>query len=143
MEQWEIVRNDVLYTFYEAFRTTEKTCEPLTPIEKIMAYVLLISGFYYGSANFKVSTQHVVGKYRADFYLEYNPFNAGKGIKKIIIECDGHDFHEKTKEQASRDKERDRFFQTEGYIVLRYSGSDIYRDPYRVGIDLEKIIQVE
>ena len=47
---------------------------------------------------------------------------------KIGVECDGHDFHEKTKEQAARDKKRDRDLQALGYRVLRFSGSEIYRD---------------
>jgi very-short-patch-repair endonuclease len=47
----------------------------------------------------------------------------------MIVECDGHDFHEKTKEQARRDKQRDRFLQSRGYKVLRYTGSEIWADP--------------
>jgi very-short-patch-repair endonuclease len=47
----------------------------------------------------------------------------------MIVECDGHDFHEKTKDQARRDKQRDRFFQSKGYKVLRYAGSEIWADP--------------
>ena len=51
----------------------------------------------------------------------------GKG-NKYIIECDGHDFHEKTKEQVEYDKKRERVFVSKGYKVLRYSGSELYRD---------------
>jgi very-short-patch-repair endonuclease len=46
----------------------------------------------------------------------------------LIIECDGHDFHEKTKHQAARDKQRDRLLQSIGYKVFRYTGSEIHRD---------------
>jgi hypothetical protein len=28
----------------------------------------------------------------------------GRGISKLIVECDGHDLHEKTKEQAKKEK---------------------------------------
>jgi very-short-patch-repair endonuclease len=52
-----------------------------------------------------------------------------------FIECDGPDFHEKTKEQVSKDKERDRVFQKTGALVLRYSGSDIWRDPIGAAMD--------
>ncbi len=44
-----------------------------------------------------------------------------------VIECDGHDFHERTKEQAQRDKKRDRELQAAGYKVFRFTGSEIWR----------------
>lgn len=50
-------------------------------------------------------------------------------VVAAAVECDGHDFHEKTKEQVSKDKERDRFLQANGLLVLRYSGADIWADP--------------
>ena len=33
---------------------------------------------------------------------------------RIVVECDGHDFHEKTKEQAARDKSRERDLRSGG-----------------------------
>src|SRR5262245_34455764 len=42
---------------------------------------------------------------------------------RIVVECDGHDYHEKTKWQASRDKRRDRILQRLGYRVFRFTGS--------------------
>jgi very-short-patch-repair endonuclease len=49
--------------------------------------------------------------------------------KIVVVECDGHDFHERTKEQAAKDRARDRAVQAQGHIMLRYTGSEIYRDP--------------
>lgn len=46
----------------------------------------------------------------------------------IYIECDGHAFHERTPEQAARDKRRDRWLTRTG-VVLRFTGSEINRDP--------------
>lgn len=46
-----------------------------------------------------------------------------------LVECDGHEFHERTKEQAGRDKARDRDLQAHGYAVLRFTGSEIWADP--------------
>ena len=48
--------------------------------------------------------------------------------KHLIVECDGHDFHDRTKEQASKDRARDRALQSLGYRVYRYTGSDLWRD---------------
>lgn len=49
----------------------------------------------------------------------------------VAVECDGHDFHEKTKEQAIRDKKRDRDFIAAGVPVLHFTGREIWRDPSR------------
>jgi very-short-patch-repair endonuclease len=51
--------------------------------------------------------------------------------KKIIVECDGHDFHERTKEQAMRDRARDRAAQAAGYQMMRFTGAEIFRDPLK------------
>lgn len=48
-----------------------------------------------------------------------------------FIECDGHDFHERTKMQAQRDKERDRKIQAAGHPILRFTGSEIFNDPFQ------------
>lgn len=52
-------------------------------------------------------------------------------LKKIIVELDGHDFHEKTKAQAAKDKSRDRKLQSIGYKVIRFTGSEIWHDPFK------------
>jgi hypothetical protein len=51
---------------------------------------------------------------------------------RVAIELDGHDFHERTKEQASRDKARDRALVADGWRVMRFTGSDVHDDPWRV-----------
>lgn len=80
------------------------------------------------SLQFWITPQAHVGKYRTDFLLW---FRLGRVTAGIAVECDGHAFHEKTKEQASRDKARDRFFLTSGFPAMRFSGSDIYKDPLK------------
>ncbi len=84
-----------------------------------------------------------VGKYRADFVIRYQtPEYAGGGVPVwAAIECDGHDYHERTKEQAQHDKERDRYFQASGLLVLRYTGSEIWRDPLAVAGGAVEIIK--
>lgn len=59
---------------------------------------------------------------------------------KCVVECDGHDFHEKTKEQAQRDKKRDRFFQAKGWTVLRFTGSEIFHDAVKCADEISTII---
>ncbi len=71
--------------------------------------------------------QFEIGPYRVDFAIFYSDERS----VKVVVECDGHDFHERTKEQAQRDKARDRYLQDQGYKVLRYTGSEIYRQPLK------------
>jgi hypothetical protein len=56
-------------------------------------------------------------------------------MPRIAIEMDGHDFHEKTKEQVTYRNARDRALQRTGWLVLHFSGSEVVRDPERCVID--------
>lgn len=49
---------------------------------------------------------------------------------KVAVELDGHNFHERTKEQARRDKSRDRLLTIEGWKVVRFAGSEVWADPH-------------
>lgn len=49
---------------------------------------------------------------------------------KLVIECDGHEFHEKSKEQVKNDNERQYLLKMAGYDILRFSGSEIYNKPF-------------
>lgn len=48
---------------------------------------------------------------------------------RAVVECDGHEYHEKTKEQAARDKARDRLLTRKGFRVFRLTGSEIWKSP--------------
>lgn len=87
-----------------------------------------------------LSSQHPIGKYKADFIVWCH---SGQFTKGIVIECDGHDFHEKTKEQAQHDKSRDRFFVSKGFTVLRFTGSEIFRDTSGCIEEIEQIVQTK
>ena len=87
-------------------------------------------GEEYGSpkirtGSFLITPQARFGTYRVDLVVEMGI--PGERLL-IIVECDGHEFHERTKEQARRDKARDRSFTVDGIHVLRFTGSEIYRD---------------
>lgn len=55
----------------------------------------------------------------------------GRRWPNIAVELDGHDFHERTKEQVAERNQRDRDLQADGWIVFHFSGSELYRDPAR------------
>lgn len=90
-----------------------------TPIEQIVLYALLDRKPWTG---IEFVAQAQIGRYTADFVVTL--FNEKQ---PIIVECDGHDFHEKTKEQAQHDKKRDREMQALGYRVYRFTGSEIWK----------------
>lgn len=72
--------------------------------------------------------QSTIGNYRVDFLFAH--INAKGDRRFVAVECDGHEFHDKTKMQAARDKARDRFLVGRGIQVLRFTGSEIYNDPF-------------
>jgi hypothetical protein len=51
---------------------------------------------------------------------------------KIAIELDGHDFHERTKEQVARRNQRDRVLGMSGWTVWHISGSEFHANPEKV-----------
>lgn len=69
--------------------------------------------------------------YYADFLLdvESNRFFTVENNFKLVIECDGHEFHEKTKEQVEKRNNRDMDLKSAGYDVIHFSGSQIFKDP--------------
>lgn len=103
-------------------------CE--SPIEKLIALAFVTEQLGNPDLQIFVEKQVKIDRYRVDFILHV--LDRGKWpnerLASVIIECDGHDFHEKTKEQAARDKSRDRFLQSQGYTVLRFTGSEIWKD---------------
>lgn len=84
--------------------------------------------------------QFVIGDYRVDFL--YGRTDHPDLLKCIAIECDGHEFHDRTKEQAARDKARDRYLSARVGRVLRFTGSELYRDPMACGIEATKVLHV-
>jgi very-short-patch-repair endonuclease len=82
------------------------------------------------SETFYIYQQAKVGPYRVDFLIQDASVPTEiQAPRWMVVECDGHDYHERTKEQARRDKKRDRYFQSRGLKVLRFTGSEIFADP--------------
>lgn len=129
-------------------RTIEYTKEKLSeleqkmdsPIERI-AYIQIADVFedYISARTVTFKPQMKIGPYVADFYFKYKDASV---CFEAIIECDGHEFHEKTKEQASNDRARDRFLTKRGFYVLRYTGSSILKEPEVITSDLFEIIHL-
>lgn len=89
-----------------------------------------------------IPQEYITPKIRVDFVIVVLG-GAKKNYASVVIECDGHDFHEKTKEQAKKDKARDRKITAEGYKILRFTGSEIYNDLDRCIQEITDLIKKE
>lgn len=69
-----------------------------------------------------------VGSHRADILLSCTTGSRELPPFDVVVECDGHEFHERTKQQAARDRARDRAMSAAGLIVMRFTGSEIHAD---------------
>lgn len=81
--------------------------------------------------------------YRLDFEVTPNDkeawlaaVNLGVQYQSIGVELDGHDFHERTKEQVAHRNQRDRDLQLKGWRILHFSGSELYRCPLDVVMEV-------
>lgn len=68
------------------------------------------------------------GPHRVDFLFVGYTFEEAPAL--VAVECDGHEFHERNKLQAARDKARDRALAIMGVNVMRFAGSEIHRNPH-------------
>lgn len=66
--------------------------------------------------NVNVEPQKKIGPYRADIFIESK-------YQKIVVECDGEDFHK----NKGKDQKRDQYMKDRGLLVLRFTGSQINR----------------
>lgn len=85
-----------------------------------------------------IEPQARVGKYRADFIVSsiWKRAVDETPARRIVLECDGHAFHERTPEQAKRDRRRDRVMQADGFLVMRFTGSEIHADARRCSVEV-------
>lgn len=128
-QQIKSYANDLLITVLE--------CE--SPIEQLMAIALneIIRkhelSFSPGIIALPQTDIKCFGvTYRADFLILVGDYvHDVDSCLKFVVECDGHDFHEKTKEQARKDKRRDRHLLISGYRVIHFTGSEIWADPFK------------
>lgn len=135
----------VALRFVEQYASLQDLCE--SPIERLLLAALYaehpiqqFDTIFMGNCEpdekhardeaIYVYQQAKVGRYRCDFLIfDVSTPREVKEPRWMVVECDGHNFHEKTKDQAKRDKARDRYFQGRGYRVLRFTGSEIWNDP--------------
>jgi len=76
-----------------------------------------------------MSAQVPFGRYRCDFVIGAS--NGDRDPNVLCIECDGHEHHKLTAEQRDRDEERDDWMKKRRVKVMRFTGKQIARDPFK------------
>ena len=126
----EAITEDIMFYIEEEGQNIK------SPIEIVLFTALYIFKLK-NKLNFFLETQKEIKidnkKYIADFYIEYDKllnFFLKKDFK-LIIECDGFEYHHNNKEQVNYDYERENNLKLNGYDIIRFTGSQIYNDPMK------------
>ena len=77
----------------------------------------------------EIKEQVVIGIFVVDFVIN----------DKYIIEIDGHEWH-KTKKQRYDDYKRERYLIRLGYIVIRFTGSEVFVDPRQCAVETLRLV---
>lgn len=89
-----------------------------------------------------IKAQQKIGKYRVDFLIYQNGIAPNDICTPVIVELDGHNFHDKDKYQRAYEKSRDRFLVKHGYKVLHFTGSEVVADPHKVAFESISVLGV-
>ncbi len=95
-------------------------CESPVEIQLMLGFERIVDRA--SALGYVLTPQYEFDPYRLDFAF------VADGGRMLAVEVDGHDFHEKTQQQAEWDKRRDRFLVLGGWRVIRFTGSEVYRD---------------
>lgn len=114
------------------------------PGDDRLAYMVDCGRTHDSMTRYDIWPQWKVGRFRVDFMIErVEPWASKEDgrwkegpVARVVVECDGHDFHERTKAQAKRDRSRDRALQTQGLMVLRYTGSELHADANACAVEV-------
>lgn len=138
--------NENINIYYNQLKESLINCE--SPIEQMLS--LELESLHLDNSIYFNPNLEIIGfdkqceiecnknKYRVDILIPVIFYR--KIYKCFIIECDGHEFHQKNKEQVKKDNIRQRDIEMSGYKIIRFSGSEIYNDAYGCALEILKII---
>lgn len=145
--QAEILRNTPHgeNPFAGCIHTAKSRCE--SPIEEMLISAVIcdprINGGtvpkilaekdkFEGHEPLLICPQRWIGSHRADFAIVHQKY-----WRRLVIECDGFEYHDRNVQMAQRDKARDRAFLIKGWPVMRFTGTEINR---RIDVCLDDIL---
>lgn len=109
-----------------------------SPIEKDLAAALLDCRDLHGGESVSVHTpdtsiagdsdvmicpQYAIGRFRVDFAIMRSTG------RRLVVECDGIEFHDRTNMQFIAERQRERDILIAGWPTMRFAGAEIARDP--------------
>lgn len=110
-----------------------------SPIEKIL-FVAIDFVYLLRSQELpmfdEITPQYEINDGGKTYFVDFFLLFASKELIKIVVECDGYEFHQKTKQQVKHDNEREMRIKLLGYDVLRFSGTQIYENPIKCANDI-------
>jgi very-short-patch-repair endonuclease len=158
-EAFVVIGAQAMWTVFAELEEALNTCE--SPIEQAVFLALTIAGReHFTTVSYvtpagrsggdmlapdilTIEPQAQLGDYRVDFLLTAEHGDPSRALKaQMVVECDGHDFHERTKEQARRDRNMDRTLQSLGFECYRYTGREIWNDVYGRASEAVDALQV-
>lgn len=77
-----------------------------------------------------------VGKYRGDFGI----VSDSRGFQ-LIVEVDGYEYHDATRDSIEADKQRDRKLVAAGWVVVRFTGREVHRFPAECAEEVISILE--
>lgn len=83
-----------------------------------------------GPGKLLIASQYAVGRFRADFALFM------RNGRKVVIECDGIEWHDRTNQQFIAERQRERDILILGWPVMRFTGAELMRDPNACAADV-------
>jgi len=83
-----------------------------------------------------IRPQVKIGDFRVDFVLSQVGLGPDEILRPVVVELDGHAFHDKDKRQRAYEKARDRFLVKQGFRVLHFTGSEVVADPHKVAYEV-------
>ncbi len=126
----------------------DSTCRPWqsqSPLEERMFNALVRCGFSDSVSKAPrlatIYQQYPVTTADGALHVDFAALrHVGDKVVKAALELDGHEFHHHTKEQVDRDYRRDRELTRLGWIVVRFSGSHVWRDAGGCALEFAAII---
>ena len=89
---------------------------------------------------FGITPQVEIGKYRCDFEVFFGSSvlrnNTQMINKKIFVECDSQEFHERTEQERRYEKARDRYIQSQGFKIFHFTGKEILLNPFKIASEI-------
>lgn len=104
--------------------------------------VIVLDGGYY-KVGYEMECQYNIGQYYADFLisnysLDYDHIK-NKWVQKkvsLIVECDSQQWHERDEKERRYEKKRERYLVSKGYVIYRFTGKEIFENPYKPVCDV-------